>query len=90
MYFFIPRINIKKVGTHGEQPEHADEYRGIQVMKNDVIVLGTDGLFNAVEDEQLLKCVYPFVKHSDEILDLELVAEMIANFANRLLYNEYF
>lgn len=44
---------------------------------NDVIISGTDGLFDNMYNEEIVKCVKPFLEISENIADLELVAEII-------------
>jgi len=70
-----------KLGTDGDSAEKANEYKNIEVMKNDIIVMASDGLWNNVSDENLIYCIYPFVEQDDEFLDIDLVAEIIGEYS---------
>ena len=50
-------------------------------MRDDIIVIGSDGVWSNANNGDLIDCIYPFVENSNEILDLELVAEIIVKFA---------
>eukprot|EP00826_Nyctotherus_ovalis_P045573 TRINITY_DN5059_c0_g1_i10.p2 TRINITY_DN5059_c0_g1~~TRINITY_DN5059_c0_g1_i10.p2 ORF type:complete len:136 (-),score=24.21 TRINITY_DN5059_c0_g1_i10:124-531(-) len=69
------------LGTDGDGAKSAGEYKGIEVMKNDILVLATDGLWNNVSDDGLISCIYPFVDNNDEVLDIDLVSEIIGEYS---------
>lgn len=50
-------------------------------MKNDILVLATDGLWNNVNDDGLISCIYPFVENNDEVLDIDLISEIIGEYS---------
>jgi protein phosphatase PTC7 len=75
-----------QVGVGGDDPKKAD-YQVHNVQDNDILVVGTDGLFDNMFDEQIIEIFQPFIKQSEAILDLELVAQMIAKRAEELSLN---
>lgn len=72
-----------QVGTNGNNPTEGD-IRTHDVQENDIFILATDGLFDNVYERDVISIVRPFIKHTDEIIDLDLVAEMIAQKAEDL------
>lgn len=44
-------------------------------------MLGTDGVFDNLDDQQIVNTVRPFIDASLEIADIPLIAEMIAELA---------
>ena len=75
-----------QVGTGGDDPDKAD-VQIHEVQNNDIIVAGSDGLFDNMYDDQIREVMIPFIKASDELLDPELVAQMIAKQAEKLSLN---
>ncbi len=79
-------------------PQQADEYL-VEVMKDDIVVLGTDGymagaatlfrLWDNVYDRDLINCISPFLADRDTLLDPELVAEIVAKHAEKFAYALY-
>lgn len=55
-----------------------------EVQNNDILVVGSDGLFDNMYDHQITDIINPFIKDKDEILDTELVAQLIAKQAEVL------
>lgn len=76
-----------QVGTGGDDPAKAD-VQIHDVQNNDILVVGSDGLFDNMYDDQIREVIVPFIKSSDSILDPELVAEMIAKQAEKLSLNQ--
>jgi protein phosphatase PTC7 len=58
-----------------------------EVKHNDILIVGSDGLFDNMFDNQITEIVTPFIKNSDDLLDPELVAQMIAKQAETLSLN---
>lgn len=75
-----------QVGVGGDDPAKAD-YNVHDIQNNDILIVGSDGLFDNMFDRQITEIIAPFVKESDEILDPELVAEMIGKQAETLSLN---
>ena len=57
-----------------------------QIKHNDIVIAGSDGLFDNVDDKSIVKCVKPFL-HQDDLPDVGLVAEMIAKLAYKLAFD---
>ena len=57
------------------------QYSQHQMLENDFIISGSDGLFDNLYDWDILDCIKPFIQEYERILDLELVAEIIAKLA---------
>lgn len=53
------------------------------VRHNDILILGSDGLWDNLYDVKVIDLVRPFIRDADEIADPELVAEMIATEAEK-------
>lgn len=70
------------MGTGGDDPLKADEQIH-EVKDGDILVLGTDGLFDNLFDVQIIDLVRPFMRDRDVLLDPTLVAELIANEAEK-------
>lgn len=49
-----------------------------EVDHNDILVVGTDGLFDNLYDVRIIEMIRPFVRGRDDVLDPSLVAELIA------------
>jgi protein phosphatase PTC7 len=75
-----------QVGTHGDPPE-SSEIRVHDFKENDIIVLGTDGLWDNLYEEQILNVIKPFYQISYKIKDLDYVASLIAEYAEKLSLN---
>jgi protein phosphatase PTC7 len=73
-----------QIGTSGDDPNRAATQIH-NVEHNDIIVVGTDGLFDNVYDETLLELVKPFVSgNSNDVEDITKVADVIAEKAEKL------
>lgn len=69
-----------QIGSVGDSPLLA-LYDEIKVQNNDIIIAGSDGLFDNLSTELIINCVRPFLEHGEKIPDIKLVAETIATFA---------
>jgi protein phosphatase PTC7 len=75
-----------QVGTGGDDPAVADT-QDHTIQDRDIIVLGSDGLFDNLFDIKIIELLRPFLRDRDDILDPSLVAEIIAKEAERYSYN---
>lgn len=75
------------MGTGGDDPSKADT-KVHDIYHNDILVLGTDGLFDNLFDVRIIELIKPFVRTSDNILDLTLVAEIVAKEAEKFSRNQ--
>lgn len=53
------------------------------VQHNDIIIVGTDGLWDNLFDVRVMELVKPFVRGRDDLLDPSLIAEIIAKEAEK-------
>jgi len=53
------------------------------VIHNDILVLGTDGLWDNLFDIRIMELIKPFIRGRDEILDPTLLAEIITKEAEK-------
>jgi len=72
-----------QVGSHGDPPEDS-EINVHEIRENDIIVLGTDGLWDNLFEEQILAIIKPFYETTQKIKDLDLLANLIAELAEKL------
>jgi hypothetical protein len=49
--------------------------------------MGSDGLWDNLFDIKIIELIRPFLRESDDLLDPELVAEIIATEAERFSYD---
>jgi len=75
-----------QVGVGGDDPK-LGETQVHEIQNNDILIVGTDGLFDNMYDKQITEIINPFIKESDDILDTELVAQIIAKQAEKLSLN---
>ncbi len=76
-----------QVGTNGDNPELAD-FKDIRVNKGDIIIMGSDGLFDNVYEEDIIKLVNETSSKSK--IDLKAITDKIANKAfKNSLNHEY-
>ena len=60
-------------------------------LENDIIISGSDGLFDNLYQMDLIDCIKPFIEHNVKILDIELIADIIGKFAlNKSLERSYY
>lgn len=75
-----------QLGTNSDdRPHHADRYT-LQLQPNDVIVMGTDGVFDNLSDRKLLN-VYQRWANSDGADSPKALAEMVAREAHTIAQN---
>ena len=73
-----------QIGRGGDDPSKADTYLH-SVDHNDILIVGTDGLFDNLYDEQIIEIVQPYVtSDNSDISDPEVVADVIAGHAEKL------
>ena len=75
------------MGSGGDDPASADQQLH-EIEHNDIVVLGTDGLFDNLFDVKIIELIRPFVRARDDLLDPGLVAEIIANEAEKFSRNQ--
>jgi len=76
-----------QIGSVGDPPQVAKVTKH-QVQNNDIIVVGTDGLFDNLEDKQIVDTIKPFVQADPNLADVELLSEMIAELAYKFSLDE--
>ena len=76
-----------QVGTSGDDPSSADIHVH-EIYHNDILVIGTDGLFDNLFDVRIVELIKPFIRGRDDILDPDLLAEIIANEAEKFSRNQ--
>ena len=59
-----------------------------EIEDKDIIVLGSDGLFDNLYDIKIIELMRPFLRDRDDIIDPTLVAEIIAKEAEKFSYNQ--
>lgn len=52
-------------------------------MHNDIFIIGSDGLFDNLYDVRIIELIKPFIRGRDDLLDPDLIAQMIAEEAER-------
>ena len=57
-----------QIGTGGDDPEKA-ESQVHSIDHNDILIVGTDGLFDNLFDEQIISLISPFVRSKDSLDD---------------------
>ena len=57
-----------------------------EVQNNDIIIVGSDGLFDNLYDIKIIELLRPFIRERDELLDPGLVVEIIAKEAEKYSY----
>ncbi|KAL4465024.1 hypothetical protein ABPG72_010468 [Tetrahymena utriculariae] len=82
-----------QIGSEGDSPTKAWTFDH-QIEHNDIIVCGTDGVFDNIDENQILNCIKPFWEYNDNITDVNLLSEIIAKYAFKLsvdpVYNSPF
>lgn len=74
------------MGTGGDDPASADVNQH-QVQDRDIVLLASDGLFDNLFNVKIIDLIRPFIRDSDDILDPQIVAEIIAKEAERWSHN---
>ncbi len=70
------------MGTGGDDPSTADSQIH-DIKDRDIIVIGSDGLWDNMFDMKIVDLIRPFLRDTDDIADPELVAEVIATEAEK-------
>jgi serine/threonine protein phosphatase PrpC len=70
------------VGTGGDDPSKADTQIH-DIKDRDIIVIGSDGLWDNMFDMKIVDLIRPFLRDTDDLADPELVAEVIATEAEK-------
>ena len=71
-----------QVGTHGDSPEKSI-CKVHQFEENDIVVLGTDGLWDNLFDDQILSVIKPFFETNKKIKELDLIASLISELCEK-------
>jgi len=72
-----------QIGSSGDSPRMAlDQEHHIE--NNDIIIAGSDGLFDNLDDEKIVSCVLQFVDYGDKLIDVNLIAEALAEAAYQI------
>ena len=71
-----------QIGTGGDDPNKADATLH-SVQHNDIIVIGTDGLFDNLFDDQIKDLIKPFMQGTRDLNDPSKVADVIAESAEQ-------
>jgi protein phosphatase PTC7 len=69
-----------QIGLQGDPPHIAVEFKHT-VNNNDIIVVGSDGLFDNLEASAILGVIQPFLSFGDSLPDPALVADLISKLA---------
>lgn len=69
-----------QVGTNGDNPNHHANLITHNVQNNDIIVCGSDGLFDNLTACHIIQTIMPFLDH-DKIIDINLLSEVLAKSA---------
>ena len=54
-----------------------------EIKHNDIVVVGSDGLWDNLFDVRIIELIRPFVRGRDDLLDPPLLAEIIAKEAEK-------
>jgi protein phosphatase PTC7 len=69
-----------QIGIQGDPPHLALEFQH-SIKHNDIVVVGSDGLFDNLEASAILGVIQPFLAFGDSLPDPTLVADMISKLA---------
>ena len=69
-----------QVGTNGDNPMIYAGVNSHNIKNNDIIVCGSDGLFDNLDCCHIVQGILPFLEE-DRIVDVKLLSEVIAKFA---------
>lgn len=70
------------MGTGGDDPAKC-ETQVHEVRDKDIIIIGSDGLWDNLFDIKVVELIRPFLREVDDLADPELVAEVIATEAEK-------
>lgn len=71
-----------QVGTGGDDPSKANTEIH-EIKDKDIIVMGSDGLWDNLFDVKVIDLIRPFIRDTDDLADPELIAEVIATEAEK-------
>jgi len=77
-----------QIGTEGDAPTKAQEFEH-DIEDGDIIILGTDGLFDNVDQETILQTLSEFVEE-DRLVDVDNAAQAVGNKASELSHDKDF
>lgn len=69
-----------QVGTNGDNPKIYAIMTSHRIENNDIIVCGSDGLFDNLDHCHIIQSILPFIE-DDKIVDIKLLSEVLAKFA---------
>jgi len=72
-----------QIGTNGDPPSVALTFEH-EIKNNDIVVVGTDGLFDNIDENQIIEVIKPFLKGKESFADSAQVADGIAQLAYKL------
>lgn len=78
-----------QVGTGGDDPAKA-ETQTHDVRNGDIIIMGSDGLWDNLFDVKVIELVRPFLRDADVLADPELVAQVIAEEAEKYSLQQHY
>jgi len=78
-----------QIGTSGDDPIKADT-QVHNIDHNDILIVGTDGLFDNLYDEKIIELLSPFVRGQAALEDPNLVADVIAKEAEKFSRDPYY
>ena len=76
-----------QVGTFGDDPSTA-QTKIHEIRENDLIVLGTDGLWDNLFEKQIIQVIQTHLKNSPVIQDLSVVAKDLGQTAENLSHSQ--
>ena len=77
------------MGTNGDDPNKG-EINAHNIQEGDVLVVGSDGLWDNLHRASIVELVKPFVRGDAVIKDPALVAQMIADEAEKYSYLQHY
>ncbi|EGR27106.1 protein phosphatase 2c-related protein, putative [Ichthyophthirius multifiliis] len=75
-----------QIGQQNDDPDDSI-FNEHDIQNNDILVMGSDGLFDNLDQFQIYKCIRPFWQISDNIQDIQIVCDFIAKYAFKLSRN---
>lgn len=72
-----------QIGNGGDAPEIA-LFNEHHIENNDIVVAGSDGLFDNLDDKKIINCILPYIDQEDKIADPNLIAEALAESAYQI------
>ena len=69
-----------QVGTNGDNPKMYALMTSHSIKNNDIIICGSDGLFDNLDHHHIVKSILPFLEE-EKIVDIKFLSEVLAKFA---------